>query len=347
MVASPQTIRQILRPDLDWEWILDRAVAYGTAPMMYCNLKNSAKHLIRAEIMARLRSFYRQSCVEQINLSVKLKEILLAFLGNGIAVIVLKGAALAESVYHSLGLRTMLDLDLLVRRADLDLADGVVRQLVYGPDDSYQSQAWYREFHHHLAPYVAGDRSLVLEVHHHIVPIVAPVSVAIDHFWQRARPAQFALVPALILSPEDLLLSTCIHLSVRQCFVNTLRDLVDIASIIAVYGAELDWDQLVRDATTYKTAGCLYYSLWLAQSIIEAPLPQGLLENLKSAAGIGRTRDHCLKFLTPRAVFPDITRIPDWVIADAIGQLQCPKFVGRTVRMLSKWLCQQILPSET
>ena len=79
-VASPQTIRQLLRTDLDWEQILGRAVYYGTAPAMYCNLKSSAgKQLIATEIMARLRSVYRRSCVDQINALVKLKEILLAF----------------------------------------------------------------------------------------------------------------------------------------------------------------------------------------------------------------------------------------------------------------------------
>ena len=60
---------------------------------------------------------------------------------------------------------------------------------------------WYRgSIITHLAPYVAGDRSLVIEVHHHVVPTVAPVSLAIDDFWQRARPAQLASVSALVLS---------------------------------------------------------------------------------------------------------------------------------------------------
>ncbi len=341
-VASPQKIRQLLRADLEWEWILGRAVDYGTAPAMYCSLKNSApEQLIGTEIMARLHSLYRRSCVEQINASGKLKEILLAFSRVGIAVIVLKGAALAELVYHGLGLRTMLDLDLLVRKADLDLADDVLRQLGYVPDESYQSREWYREHHHHLAPYVAGDRSLVLEVHHHVVPTVAPVSLAIDDFWQRARPAQIASVPALVLSPQDLLLSICIHLCARQYFVRTLRDLSDIAATIAVYGAELDWDRLVREATTYEASRCLYYSLWLAHCIVEAPLPPRLLNSLKAAAGIGRTRDHCLKFLALRAVFPGLTIIPAGFIGDAIRELLYPKFAGGTVAMLSKWIGQR------
>jgi hypothetical protein len=337
-VASPQTIRQLLRSDLDWGWILGRAVDYGTAPAMYCNLKSSAgKQLIATEIMARLRSVYRRSCIDQINASVKLKEILLAFSREGIAVIVLKGAALAELVYRGLGLRTMLDLDLLVRKTDLDLADNVLRQLGYVPDESYRSQEWYREHHHHLAPYVAGDRSLVIEVHHHVVPTVAPVSLAIDDFWQRARPAQLASVSALVLSPQDLLLSICIHLSLRQYFVRTLRDLSDIAATIAAYGAELDWDRLVEEAKAYEAARCLYFSLWLAHSIIGVPLPPRLLKNLKSAAGIGGIRDRCLKLLALRAVFPDLTIVPTWFIADTIRELLRPKLVGGPVKMLSKW----------
>ena len=337
-VSSPQKIWQLLRSDLDWEWILARAADYGTAPALYCSLKNSArKQLIATEIMAQLRSLYRRSCVDQINASVKLKEILLAFSREGISVIVLKGAALAELVYHGLGLRTMLDVDLLVRKTDLDAADDVLCQLGYVADESYQSREWYREHHHHLAPYVAKDRSLVLELHHHVVPTVASVSLPIDDFWQRSRPAQIASVSALVLSPQDLLLSICIHLSLRQYFVRTLRDLSDIAATIAMYGTELDWDRLVREAKTYEAARCLYYSLWLAHSILEAPLPPRLLKNLKSAAGIGETRDHCLKLLILRALFPDLTIVPAWFIADAIRELLRPKFARGPVEMLSKW----------
>jgi hypothetical protein len=296
------------------------------------------EQLIATGIMTRLRSLHRRCCVRQINWSAKLREILRAFSREKIPVIVLKGAALAELVYKGFGLRTMLDVDLLIKKTDLDAADEVLRRMGYVPDESYQSEKWYRENHHHLAPYIAPDRSFVLEVHHHIVPKGARINLTIDDFWQRARAAPVSSIPALFPSPQDLLMSICIHLSARRCFVRTLRDLTDIAAIISVYGAGLDWDQLVREANICGAASCLYYSLWLANSVLGAPLPPGLLTSLKSAARIGRTRDSCLKFLALRAVFLDLLNIPDWFIIDVVSEFLYSRFVPGAVSVLSKWL---------
>src|SRR6266567_3088659 len=76
---------------------------------------------------------------------------------------------LASLLYSSVALRPMVDLDLLVRATDLDRADDNLRRLGYVVDESYQSQEWYKERHHHLAPYMAPDRFLTVELHHHVV----------------------------------------------------------------------------------------------------------------------------------------------------------------------------------
>jgi hypothetical protein len=59
---------------------------------------------------------------------------------------------------------------------------------------------------------------------------------------------------------------------------------------------------------------------------------------VRFAAGIGGTRDCCLKFLALRALFLDLSNIPDWVIVDVFPDLH-PKFVTATVNvLLRRWL---------
>ena len=52
---------------------------------------------------------------------------------EGLPVVVLKGAALAELVYQHIGLRTMADVDLLVEKKNLDKAGSILERLGYCP----------------------------------------------------------------------------------------------------------------------------------------------------------------------------------------------------------------------
>jgi hypothetical protein len=332
--ASSEKIQELIAYGLDWQQILDRAKDYGIAPLIYFHVSrlNSA---IPSAIMHELRTCYRQSCAQAIHQTVKLEEVLLALAGKGISPIVMKGAALASLVYPGTGLRPMLDIDLLVKSSDLDAAASVFAGLGYAADESYQPAEWYRSQHHHLAPFVSRDGSVVVELHHQVASLRANVAIPIAEFWQRARSAQIASVPAQVLAPEDLLLSICTHVAISQRFEKALRDLTDIAGILSTYGDEIDWEQLVHNAAEYGAANCLYYCLWAAQSIMGAPVPAGPLENLKSRNKtksnhkLSLHQDVGLKFLIPRAIFPASTRMRTWFINDLIGEILCPQ-VGMT-----------------
>ena len=337
----PWKIQQLLTVDLDWQRILDLAIDYELAPLLYFNLRKlGPSRLIPSEIVERLKSLYKQDWLAAMNAFARVEEILLTFSRQETQVIVLKGAALASLIYPSVALRPMVDLDLLVRPTDLDRADDNLRQLGYVVDESYQSQEWYKERHHHLAPYMAPDRFLTVELHHHVVSPLRAVKIPIDEFWRRAQPAQIASASALVLAPEDLLLSTCVHLSLGKCFAGVLRDLCDIAETLALYRGVMNWDHLVRRARAYQAEKCLYYSLWLAQSLTQVRLPTHLLENLEPEMDNAAIEDICLKFLIPRAVFFDSSSIPSWAITESIAELLRPREVRSASEMVSKWLRQ-------
>ena len=328
--VSPQRIQALITQDLDWQQILDRARDYGIAPLLYFHLKKSAQEQhTPPETLHQLRLLYRESCVQAVNQSVRLQEILLALSHKGVSPIVMKGAALGALIYRNAGLRPMLDIDLLVRSSDLDAAASTLAELGYVSDESYQAAEWYKNNHHHLAPFVTPDRSVVVELHHQVASPRANVCIPIEEFWQHARRAQIASVSALVLAPEDLLLGICTHVAISRRFEKALRDLVDIDEVIRAYGNEIDWNQLVRNSMSWGTASCLYYCLWAAQLFTETALPPHLLEKLRPETGISIPEDACLKFLIPRAIFPDLTRMKAWLINDLIGEVLCPQ-VGIT-----------------
>ena len=64
-----------------------------------------------------------QQAGQNILIYEEFKEILSAFKNKGIDIIVLKGAAFAETIYSHIGQRRMADIDLLLRKQDLAEAD--------------------------------------------------------------------------------------------------------------------------------------------------------------------------------------------------------------------------------
>jgi hypothetical protein len=245
---------------------------------------------------------------------------------------VMKGAALGEMIYPIAGLRPMLDIDLMVRSSDLDAAASVLAALGYVADESYQQAGWYRTHHHHLAPFVAADRSVVVELHHELASPQAGLLIPTDELWRRARSTQIASAPAFVLAPEDLLLGVCAHVAISKRFVKSLRDLADVGAVIRTHGNEIDWDQLVHNAIQWRAARCLYYCLWAAQLITDAAVPFNVLKTLRPETGLNLAADACVKLLIPRSIFPDSTSLKLWFINDLIGEILCPQIgVARTL----------------
>jgi hypothetical protein len=93
----------------------------------------------------------------------ELQDTLGTFAREGIPVVALKGVVLAVLVYSEPALRPMQDVDLLVRSGDLEAADAALRGLGYASHPSRPPSTWYKEYHHHLAPYLSSDGTVVVE----------------------------------------------------------------------------------------------------------------------------------------------------------------------------------------
>lgn len=339
-VGEPGALQKLVRFNLDWGRILEKAEQLGIAPLIYSALKKvTDSNQIPKEIMEQLQASCARNTIRNMDLYRKLKEILVTFSQEEIPVIVLKGAALAELVYQNIALRPMADLDLLVKKEDLDAAEHLLLKLDYVPyEPSFRPREWFPDHHHHLAPYISPNRSFFLELHHHIIPPPASASLPIHDFWHRALPAQIASTPSLVFAPQDMLLHLCLHLSHPGClpFVGNFRVLCDIAETIRRYQAEIDWAQFLRAGQIYEVEKFLYYALWLAQDMVEAEVPTELLEELESALRGRGLEDIGLKFLIRRAIF--VTggnqAIPPWVIHETCVELLSPKGIGAKIKAL-------------
>jgi hypothetical protein len=235
--------------------------------------------------MQKLKGAYRASAVQHLRRQDELRRALTALRAEGIPVIVLKGAALAETLYPDPALRVMEDIDILVREKDLERADELIRGFGYEAAKAPYEEQTVRERHRHYPRLESRSGLTPFEVHRHLVTPGNHIHFDISECWESARPVEIAGVETSILCPEEMLLHLCVGFFLdRRRFYQSfaaLRQLVDISETVRHHGDGLDWDRFVRIARRRRLGGPLYCALKTAERLLDAEVPQESLEELR------------------------------------------------------------------
>jgi len=278
---------------MDWDRVYDKAIQWHIAPLLYKALLNQSAFFqsldIPDDFLQKLKTTYVRTFYANKKNYDSLAEVLEVFNKEGIEVIFLKGSFLAHFVYKDIGLRSMSDIDILVKKDDLCAAE---RQLsLLGCEFLRTTQdkqvldhliEKHRTSHHHLHPIVHPKGTKPLEVHWTIVHQDDPFNINIEGLWERAKSAQIDGKKALVLSPEDTLLNHALHASYcNKLVLYGMRSCCDIAAIINHYKQEIDWERLQRLAYEWGAEKYLYLTLRLSQEILGAAVPQDILQNLQ------------------------------------------------------------------
>ena len=277
--AKAVEVRRILSRDLDWARILQSSLSYGIMPLLFHNLKGIADEgSVPQPVMERLARFHHSIGLRNMQIYNELCKVLRVIEDEGIPVILLKGVALAQTVYPDMALRPMSDIDLLVKRADLDYVSQILSGLAYVPSSKYPVD-WY-EKHHHSVPYRNLHKHIIVEVHHNIAPEPFMSRISADSLWEDTQTVSISGIDASILSPENLILHLCLHMA-DDLFAERIKILVDISEAIRYYGGSLDWQSIVGKSDDYEVGSFAYYSLYLAKEMMDAEVPTGVSESLR------------------------------------------------------------------
>ena len=105
----------LLAGRLDWDQVLHKSQGHQLSALLQRHLASQGcRDHIPAEVRDQFKAAYLANVAKNLYSLAELRKALEALQAQDIPVIVLKGAALAESVYGDIGLRPMSDLDLLV-----------------------------------------------------------------------------------------------------------------------------------------------------------------------------------------------------------------------------------------
>ena len=208
-----------------------------------------------------------------------------ALAAAGVPVVLLKGAAYLIAGLSAARGRVFSDIDIMVPHGALGTVEGalMLNGWATGKTTAYD-QRYYRRWMHELPPLRHISRQTWLDVHHAILPITARLKPDSTKLLAASRPV--AGEPRLrVLAPVDMVLHSATHLFCNEDVGNSLRDLVDMDSLLREFASEEDfWPRLTVRARELDLTRPLYYALRYAVCILGTPIPAQVLQE----AEIGR-----------------------------------------------------------
>lgn len=263
-----------------WEKLMKRSGRYLIAPLIYKSLEKLQNGCdIPSDVFDLLRKSYLRNIKRNTRLYYDLGIVLNALRDAGIPVIVLKGAHLCEGIYGNIGLRSMSDIDLLLRQSDLMKAGELLEKL---PCEYYLEDEPQRLNPHRT--YAPGWEGLPIDMHWHLLPMNEHNRIDIDEIWAGSQNSTIADVETLVLSPEHLLLHICLHISFYHVFDRRgLRSLSDVNVIVDQFNEKLNWDEILELAAKWRISRSVLMILFLANQLLGTKLPLNLHQEMKRA----------------------------------------------------------------
>ena len=244
--------RQTSRAEgFDWDKLKDMVYRERLAPLLSSVTYGS--NLLPTDLAATIRHTYLRYAVHNARQLQELGDVISTFDNENIDIIVLKGAALAETIYANIALRPMVDMDILIHRRDLEKAIPILNSLGYFSADLETHPGMITAYENELLLHKvgAGDLDIALELHWSLLD--SPhyqQKLRMDWFWRTAQLSKIAGETALVLGIEGQLLHLCSHISLHHAGGGMLW-LHDVAEVLYRHESNVNWNTLMAKAEEY------------------------------------------------------------------------------------------------
>ena len=266
---------------VDWRGVAALSEREAVAPLLFSVLRN--QYILPSAVEKTLHRSYVITAARNTAIMHQLADVLRRLQGQGIPTLVLKGAALAASVYGEMAERPMGDIDLLVEISDTARALRALGECGYQRVDVDERGATSESFENEIMVARSGGASVPIELHwslfdspHHqrVLPI--------DWFWDTAVQRTVADTPAMTLGVDALVLHLCGHLVLHHHGQGLLWH-HDLAEILWRSSSELCWDVILSKGSQCDLVLSLQRVLHELETNWGAPVPLWVRSRLAMA----------------------------------------------------------------
>lgn len=271
---------------LDWNTVLQLARHHRLEPLLHYGLRHTGFTDIPNRVRAEWEMRRRMSIVSSMYHQAALNDIAAAFGDRGVPFVLLKGEGLSRALYPQEGLRPYGDIDLLVRPETYEMAKVILMGLGFRLRRAAKEAERLRLFGE-IEFDREGPITVTVDLHWNtLMTSWEPRSLLTDNeTWASLGHVRLGNRTIPILKGEALLIYLCVHFAFHHVFDGLLL-LCDLYLILRRYAERTDWDRLIAMTDRYQCRHALYYSLFFVKSLMEAPVPNPILDSLRPNAMI-------------------------------------------------------------
>jgi len=280
--ASGDTKRTICRLDADWEEVFQALCRNGLIGLAY-------RHLNQWEDRDHPPSSFRESVYQAYRVSAIRMALMCRHIGrvlrmlneSGLEFMVVKGPALAHSVYPSPSLRSFNDLDLVVRERDWETAHATLLNMGFGllTGSPYPPPKLVAQAVLYKSTYAHSETGLALDLHYDDILNSGLASRDAEGFWQRAAPLEIEGSQIKTLSLEDQLIHLCAHAHYHG--YTRMNWFSDLAFLVRDHEEEMCWSRVIEIVSDEEVQVPVYYSLRFLQTLLDVAAPADVFAAIK------------------------------------------------------------------
>lgn len=287
-------VKALLLSKISWPYLLRTAAAHGVTPLLYFHLHKTFPDLVPAPILEQLHNQFLANAGHNIFLTEELLKLLHLFETKGIPAIPCKGPLLAASIYGDLSLRMFSDLDIVVRRGDIQKAKTLLLSQGYRLNISLTPEQETVFVESDLEGwFIRHDGRVLVEIQWG-EPKDFPFSVNFEAYWGHLEKVSLEGRTVLTFSPEDLLVILSMHGAIH-CW-ERLSWICDLAELIRSYEG-WDWKRLINEAERKGWRRVLFLALFLAHDLLQAVIPGQIWQKIQADSSLPLLADQARKRL--------------------------------------------------
>jgi len=265
---------------LEWNRVLETIATESLGPAVGFACKSDLSGRMPPVVRERVRRDLLEATARHLVLSGELARLLKSFERERIAVIPLKGPALAETLYPDPAVRPCSDLDLLIRRECLERVDALLQRLSFRRVADAHSFCFDVAYDH--ATLYASPSGVHVDLHW---GLLSEPRYSWDEregltVWDRAVRIRVAGEEALGLCPEDLPLYLSIHLAVHHSLAGLLW-YYDLFLLLGRWADTLDWQAVSARASRWRVRSALYFALLELERLFGACVPAAVMAGIR------------------------------------------------------------------
>lgn len=289
---------------INWQRFTELISHHELIPFTYQVIKDFT-FLPHSDLRKFLEYGYYRNLTNSIYLWQEFLRIFEAFEHEGVGLLPIKGVSFLEDIYSKNYFRSMADIDILVKEANLKNAEKIFNNLGYIKDLGGLKEEYWRKKQIHITFRLQRPGQFLFLVDMHWALDFKRKNIQIlPKLWDRIRETRVEGRKIKLLSPEDALFSLALH---KRRFGKALclKYGIDIVLLLRKYASKFDWDYVLKEAKQGKICSSLFFVLSEAGMLYDKCIPSSILKKIR----IPTWKKKLIENYIEKNVFSDSTRL--------------------------------------